>query len=923
VSEFLRFAVVGLGVGAIYVLVAQGLVVIYRGSGVLNLAIGAIGLSGAYVFADLTTSQGWATVPALVVGVMVSALLGLVCQAVVMRLLRHAAPLARVVATLGILIIIQSIVVLKYGGRVTYVPSFLPVKTFDVGSVAISVDRVILISLALVLSVLLWFVYHRSLFGLATAAAAESERAAAAIGWSPNLIATSNWVIGSALAGLAGILIAPITTLQVSSMTTLLLVALAAALLASFNSFPVLVVAGLGIGAIQSVLGLYVTTPGVPSAVPFVAIVVTLMLRGTSLPLRDVFLQRLPAVGSGRIRPALVVPAVALAVVLIAIASLDWVTAIRISAATTIFLLSVVVLTGYAGQLSLAQAAFGGVGALVAGRVIASAGAPVLVAAAAGVLAATLVGLLFSLPAVRTRGITLAVVTLGLGDVLQSLVFNSGTLTGGLYGTVIGEINAWGWSFDAIGHPRRYATVVVVLCVLCMIVVANLRRGSTGRRFLAIRTNERAAAALGINVGLAKAAAFGWAAALAAVGGIATAFSNTTVIYSTGFDPIASIQLVGWAFIGGVGFVFGPVLGSTLAPGGLGTSITDLLPAGVSEYLPLVGGILIVLLVVANQDGIVRETISQLSWIWSKLRRGAAKPAARRGAEATHEDAASDDVVEVPASAVVPRSLEIKDLQVAFGATKVLRGISLRVEPGEIVGLIGPNGAGKTTVVDAISGFVKPSSGDILVDGEPITQLSAAERSRAGVRRSFQSLELFEDSTVAENIQVATDGADVLPYLTDALYPRRKAFAPEVKSLIREFRLTDDLDAEAQTLPFGKRHLLSVARSVASFPSVLLLDEPAAGLGEAESRELVDVVRGFAKSQGMAVLLIEHDMGFVSSLCDRVVVLNFGTVIFEGDIEQMRQDPDVVAAYLGAEQPRPDDSVTASSVPTSTVEVPR
>jgi sulfate-transporting ATPase len=256
-------------------------------------------------------------------------------------------------------------------------------------------------------------------------------------------------------------------------------------------------------------------------------------------------------------------------------------------------------------------------------------------------------------------------------------------------------------------------------------------------------------------------------------------------------------------------------------------------------------------------------------------------------------------------SRVAPRRLEIRDLTVRYGTTVAVDDVSLSVEPGRITGLIGPNGAGKTTLVDAVTGFTRPYGGTMLVDGETINDWSPARRARRGVSRSFQSLELFEDATVLDNLRVASDPRDLGSYLRDLVWPVQPELPSEVVAAVHEFDLEHDLYREVQDLPYGKRRLLAIARAVASRPSVLLLDEPAAGLSDAETAELATLVKGLAEEWGMAVLLIEHDIDFVMAVCDNIVVLDFGQMIAQGTPDVVRHDPLVIAAYLGGTDTEP------------------
>ncbi|MFF3335248.1 ATP-binding cassette domain-containing protein [Streptomyces sp. NPDC002888] len=900
-DDILRFALLGLGLGALYALTAHGIVLVYRGSGVLNLAHGAIGMAGAYVQWELASRHGVGYWPATACGVLASAVLGVLTHLLVLRPLRGASTLARLVGTLAVFIVLTAVAVKRYGDSLQLVPGKLPTRLLTIAGATVSEDRVWLLGIAVAVTVVLHLLYKRTLFGLGTTAVAENENTAAALGWSPDLIATANWALGSALAGLTGILIVPVIGLSVTGLTTLLLSALAAALVGRFSSFPVTLAGGLVIGLVQSELTRFGSdVTGLAASVPFLFIALVLVARGRALPLRGTFLDRLPALGTGRVRPVPLAVAVAVGLCLVALSTPLWADAITNTLVLSLIILSIVVVTGYAGQVSLAAYALAGTGAFIAGHTAADWGWPFELALLAGVLGTVPIGLLFALPAVRTRGVNLAIITLGLGTTLEAMVFQNTDLstTPGSDGIAVGKQTLFGISISGVDHPQRYAAVVLVMFVAATLVVANVRRSRTGRRLIAVRANERAAAALGIDVRAAKLYAFGLSAAIAALAGVLTGFRSTSVVFSD-FASFDSITALGLAVIGGVGFLVGPLFGATFAAGTVGARFGDLVLPGLSEWMPLIGGVILVLTLVGNQDGIGKELGRQAKGVRRKL-------SPKRG-PAVRKDESAAVLQGGPAAPNVPRAaplpLHVRDLTVRYGGVVAVDGLSLDVEPGQVVGLIGPNGAGKTSAIDAVTGFTRAASGSVRLGDRDVTRRPVHRRAAAGLSRSFQSLELFEDMTVLDNLYAACDRPGRWAYLTDLVRPGSRPLPAHVLVAVREFGLQDRLDRPVGDLSYGERRLLAIARAVAASPSVLLLDEPAAGLSDDETRELAHLVRRLAEDWGMGVLLVEHDVDMVMSVCDRVVVLDFGHRICSGTPEEVRRDPAVRAAYLGDLEP--------------------
>jgi sulfate-transporting ATPase len=274
--------------------------------------------------------------------------------------------------------------------------------------------------------------------------------------------------------------------------------------------------------------------------------------------------------------------------------------------------------------------------------------------------------------------------------------------------------------------------------------------------------------------------------------------------------------------------------------------------------------------------------------LWARLRRPPAPVQKEQARLATGR-----------AHRVAPLTLAVESVTVRYGGVTAVDNVSFSVTPGTVLGLIGPNGAGKTTMIDAITGLTPIARGRIAIEGQSIERLPAHRRACRGLARSFQSVELFDSLTLFDNIRVASQ--DHLPwrYLTDTVRPVTPALSDAALAAIDEFGLGPYLDRLPSDVPYSVRRLAGIARAIATGASILLLDEPAAGLDEHESAELASLVRRLADEWGASVLLVEHHVPMVLSVCDRVVVLNFGSLIATGDPDGVMREPEVMRAYLG------------------------
>lgn len=910
------FAILGLGIGAVYGLLGNGLVLIYRGSGVVNFAHGAMAMSAAYLFYEMSVVKSWPFWPAFIVSTLAVSGIGLATQIGLMRRLRNSSPLSRLIATLGILATLDGLFSIWFGSTTnTVIPPALPNGSFTLWGYTFSEESLCLLGIAVAICAVLYAWSRFTPLGLAMAAVAESPDAASTLGWSPQGVAALTWSVGAALAGVAGILIVPVSGLVVTNLTLIVVDALAAALLGGFVSFPIVLISGVVIGIVQSEMAYYVSQAGWSESFPFLVISVVLLIRGRGLPVRGHVLERLPNLGSGALRLGIVIPiASTLSLCIISLFSPSLTIAVTIQTAVAIILLSVIVVTGYAGQLSLAQYSLAGVGALVAGRIAAVWNWPFLLCIAAGVVAAALVGLIVGLPAIRTRGVNLAIVTLGLGIALEDLVFLNPNYTGGIEGTTVPVPTIFGLSLNPITDPGSYAVFCIIALIFAAIVVSNVRRSRSGRRLIAVRANERAAASLGINVQGAKLYAFSLGAGIAGLGGILLAFLNPVLQFNT-FDPLTSVSFVGYATIGGLGHIAGTLYGSGFQPGGLGSLVLDHF-GSLDAWLPLIGGIGLILILLQNPNGIagtpqpaiVRRIASHISSLFAWAIRSRRKVPEHATGQVANSKLASK-TVDRAESRSERGALIAERVTVRFGGVVAVKGVTLRVEPGEIVGLIGPNGAGKTTLIDAITGFVSLESGSVALGTQRLDDKPAYRRARLGLARTFQALELFEDFSVADNFRVASDDRGTVAYYSNLIYAGKSHWNAEAYNAIDEFQLSEFLERSPRDLPHGVRRLVGIARAVATGPAVLLLDEPAAGLNDTETAELARLIRKLSHEAGIGVLLVEHDMALVTDVCDRITVLNFGAVIADGRPVQILADAAVREAYLG----NVDDDASPSS----------
>jgi sulfate-transporting ATPase len=883
----------GLGAGAAYAITAMGIVVIYRGSRVINFAQTGLASVGAYTFYGLHR-VGVVLPVAAVLGVCAAALAGAAVYVLVLRPLSHATDLIRLVSVLGAYLVIENATILIAGNNVLLAPAVLPGSYLHIGSLSFPLSNVYLLAIAVTLAAVLVAVMRWTSFGFYTRAVGENDVIVRGLGHSADQISIANWMLGGALAGLAGILLASTLGLTTVELETLLLPALAAALAARFTSFPVALVTGLLIGVLESEFNNYLPRAGLEDSFALIVIIVALLKRGRSLPTREEVMARLPAVGDGRMRLAFVLPVVVAACVAVDLIPDSWQTAVATSAAAGLIFVSIVVITGYAGQISLGQFAIAGVAALAAGELSGGLGLPILLVIPVVILGVIPVGLAVGVPAFGARGMNLAISTLALGFVINEALLNNPAVTGQSNGITTRSPEFFGYSIDALVHPNRYAVLSVIVLALGCLAVAQMRRSFIARRWLAVRANERAASAIGINVQASKASALCVAAMLAAAGGMLFAFSGPMVNFS-GYSTDVSINAIVLIAIGGIGYISGAINGSLIATAGLLTYLITEYTGLNYDLVGLIAGAVVVVNVIVAPSGVISLNIQQFRSRWPVRDRPSDFELVPDVQAGTTPDRSGLKLADVE------QCLSVEHISVRFGGIAALEAVTMTLAQGEIVGMIGPNGAGKTTFIDVVSGLTRHDEGSVSLGNSTLDGADPSRRAKAGLARTFQGVELFDDMTLADNIRAAAEcHKSTLAWWKGALDRGGGIQAPPVcLDALQSFGLGKELKRFPTELPYGKRSLVGVCRALATNPKYLLLDEPAAGLSASERASLTEFLRRAAREYGIGILLIEHDVALVLSLCERVIAMDFGRVIASGTPEEIRHDPGVVESYLG------------------------
>ncbi len=907
--------ILGLLNGMTFGLLGVGVVLVYNANRFINLAQAQMGVLSAQILALLAVRWGWSwwesTAPCLLIGI--AAAIGV--DILIIRPLRErsSSAIALLLASIGIAQIFIGLSLLPglqpNATKLVQLGYPLPFKvSWSIGDVVLNGANVLVAFLVPVVVVALTLFLRLTMLGKTVRAGSSNPDAARLCGVSTRRVSTVTWAIAGGLAALTAILQAPsqATFGSTSLGPELLLVGLGAAAAGAFTSIPLAMAGGIGIGVFQQEVLSITSNASAADVVVLAVILLLVLLRGRAIGrvfaaggpvLRDLPPTRIPAtlthLFSDR-RQRWVDRALACTIGL----AIPWIPfmhhesrwfEISLILIYALISVSLSIAIGWAGQVSLGHFAIVGAGAFIGARLIAQGWALPFAMLAAGAVGALLIGII-GIPALRVPGLTLALTTLGLAVVGPEWLFRQ---------SWFGSAAAFGLDvpaprlFPGLGRlTAGWQIYYVCLATLLVAVLAlqALRRSQAGRLIVAVRDNEAAAAAFGITPATVKLAALSLSGFVAGVAGVLWAVSWHSVVPDQ-FDPSISLALVALPVIGGVGSIPGAVAGGIVFQAGtvyVSPHVEGLLGSlgGNLGFVTLFGGLSLVGFLLQLPQGLAGKAREFRQQRLDKL--------------ALATPVAADEPAATPDTA----PLGVDSICVRFGHMTALDNVSISVGNAEIVGLIGPNGAGKTTLLNAISGNVDIRSGSVTIAGTDVSGMPSELRAQFGLSRSFQAAKLFPGLTVLETVQVAMGkaaGAGLIASAAPFGLARRaeevsRRTALEIVQRLGLEPWTDSLTAELST---GTRRICDLAAQVASQPKVLLLDEPTAGVAQRDAEAFGPLLGRIRDELDCSILLVEHDMPLLMGICDRIYVMVGGRVIATGTPAQIRQNPVVIASYLG------------------------
>jgi ABC-type branched-subunit amino acid transport system ATPase component/ABC-type branched-subunit amino acid transport system permease subunit len=912
-------------------LLALGLVLTYRSDRIVNFAYGAMGGVGGGVGVLLYTAQHWSYPVCIVLGLAAGAAVGALTELLVIRRFVRASRLILTVATIGLAQVLGGIQLLlpKWIGGTTLLGGFttpLSGHGLNIGSVLFTGDDLLtVVAVPIAITGLAWFLL-RTDSGIAVRAVADNRDRALLLGIPVRRLATIVWALAGLLAALAVILPAPTQglTIDAAAGPTLLLPALAAAVIARMESLPIAVTAGIGLGIMNSLVGWNFNKQSVTTVAFFIIILLALVLNRAPSGRRDgaeesslasagsrlreipTAMQRLPEVVAVRVGGPIALLAAAIIIPLSC--SPSTIRLFSIAAIYGIVAVSLVVLSGWAGQVSLGQYAFVGLGAVLVGNLMNRYNLDFFVCLVAAGAAGALLAVLVGLPALRMQGLFLAVTTLALAVTVDAFFLNPVNFNSLIPNTIQRPVL---WKrFDLTSERDLYYLCLGVL-VLTVVIVHGLRKARAGRVMLATRENPRAAAAMAVPTTRVKLVGFVTSGAIAGIaGGL-----HATILQSVGFgtyQPSESLLVFSMLIIGGADSIGGALLG---------VALVELAVHAFPQYQLLITGtgLLVILLVLPGG----------LSTAAYAVRDRALGVVARRrnidlsiGADGTVGPAAAAEerAATVPSAEPQPtdRMLTCHNVEARYGAMQVLFGVDLDVADGEVVALLGTNGAGKSTMLKAVAGLLNPGPGKVWFEGRDITGLTPQQRVAAGLVL-MPAKSIFPSLTVAENLRISgwlgrDEQAEV-----DAVRQRVLDLFPH---------LAERMGQAAGTMSGGQQQMLSLGMALLTRPRLLLIDELSLGLAPAIVARMLEVV-GELVAEGMTTVIVEQSVNVALEVAERAVFLERGSVRFTGQTSDLLNRPDVLrSVFITGATPAPEQNggraktrAKAKAVPAPTMDL--
>lgn len=565
----------------------------------------------------------------------------------------------------------------------------------------------------------------------------------------------------------------------------------------------------------------------------------------------------------------------------------------------TIIVVGLNLLVGYAGQVSLGHAAFYGIGAYISAILTVTYGVPSWPALIVAASVTGLIALIIGIPTLKLRGHYLVMATLGFNLIANIIIVQCDTVTGGPSGFPgVPALSLGGWTFDT---DEKMYYLIWLFAFLAILLALNLAGSRVGRGLKALHGNESAASCVGIPTKTYKVKIFVLSAVFASVAGSLYAHYLSFVSPKT-FDIFFSVELVTMVIVGGMGSIWGCLFGAAFL-----TSLPNVLHS-FDEYKDIFYGLILVVILLFVPEGLIVGVAQR--WRASRTARPKDQPGLETDHAGPRDLAPPQEKVNIVGSfasqvqiAPCEPILRIQNVFRGFGGVMAVSEVSFDILRGAITAMIGPNGAGKTTIINLICGVYRPSHGTILFQNRSIERLQPYQIARLGLARTFQNLQIFDNMTVLENVMVGLHAKTNNEFLVSMLHlPAFKREETQIRQRAMDalafFNLENHADIPAYQLSFGQQKRLEMARALAPNPQLILLDEPVAGLNMTESLEIAELILKM-RSQGISVLLVEHDINVVMRISDKVVVLNYGIKIAEGSPHEVQTNEDVLSAYLG------------------------